>query len=98
MDNKTINDDWDKLSVAEQHKVRDLSCPDWENVRVYAHAKDTREGKEYNKCQYGILEIFFTRNDKEYRTVISAQPSGHRFRSQKNMPKEKVYYDENGNS
>lgn len=69
-------DDWDKLSGGERYKVEQLAGKDWENVRVFCHAKDIRERAHYNKCQYGSIEILLTRNGKPYRVVISAQISG----------------------
>ena len=84
-----MSDDWEKLTTAEQHKVRDLSCTDWEDVEVFTHPVDTREGKFYNKSQYGVLVIKFKRNGKQFQTTISAQPSGYRYRAQKSKPWEK---------
>lgn len=69
------SDDWNKLSLAQQEKVRDLAGNNWTDIEVFLQEFDDREGSE-TKLNYGTILIIFKINGKEFNTTISQQVNG----------------------
>ena len=62
----------DTLSKKQRQKVRDNISNDCTNVKAFFEEKDTREGSQ-SKENYGCIRIEFKKNNKQYKTLISAQ-------------------------
>lgn len=68
-------DDWEKLSIQQKAKVRNIACNSWEDIKVYIQYFDTRDGAKF-KLPYSTLLIVFKMNGKEYKATISSQVNG----------------------